>query len=209
MRSLTLVSFITLMIIAGCSPGNEIKPGEIPPLPITPFTDLPPSSHIYDEWPRHTISDINLSFAYPPGWYVHEALKALQITPNSQPLWSSFANPSQPNDGPYFDLLYNLNRQMAETPLAEVENILRGYDQEIEAVEPAAPLVSRPDVVIGAYRYVAFDDGFVLLVGSAGNPLQNSPQPVIALVALVKQDELATMKPIFEGILLSISLAEQ
>ena len=207
MRSLTLICLLTIMIGIGCAPGNQAKPGQIPPSPVNPLPN--PSSHTADNWPRYTISDINLSFAYPPGWYVHEALKALQITPNSQPVWSSFADPDQPNDGPNFDLLYNLNRQMADTPLAEVENILRGYDQEIEAVEPAAPLASRPDVVLGTYRFAAFDDGYVLLVGAADNPLQNSPQPVIALVALVQQDELAAMKPIFEAILLSISLAEQ
>ena len=194
MRSFILFSLISLFALAGCGPADRIESV---------------ADAAIDQWQLYTIPDLNLSFAYPAGWYVHEALKALQITPNSQPVWSSFADPNQPNDGPYFDLLYNLNRQMAETPQEEVENILRGYDEEVEDIEPATPLVSRPDVVVGVYRFTAADDGMVLLVGAAANPLEDSPQPTIALVSVVKEDELATMKPIFEAILRSVSQVEQ
>lgn len=66
--------------------------------------------------------------------------------------------------GPYFDFLYNLNRQMTETPMAEVENILPRYDGHVEVIEPAAPLSSRPDVVSGTYRFTIDEDSMALLV---------------------------------------------
>jgi len=56
-------------------------------------------------------------------------------------------------------------RQMAETPMAEVENILLRYDGHVEVIEPAAPLSSRPDVVSGTYRFTVDEDSMALLVG--------------------------------------------
>jgi len=162
----------------------------------------------YDTWRLYTIPDDNLSFAYPANWYVHEGMKALQITPNSQPIWSSLSDPNRSNDGPYFDFLHNLNRQMAETPLTEVENLLRGYEGEIEAIEPAAPLVSRPDVVIGAYRFASDEDKMALLIGAVANPVKDSPQPVVALISVVEFDELDTMQPIFEAVLRTVRPAD-
>ena len=170
-------------------------------------TDLPPTP-LAEGWELYTVPDLNLSLAYPTGWYVHDAGKALQITPNSQPIWSSYADPAQPNDGPYFDLLHNLNRSMAATPLAEIDNIIAGYETEIEAVEPAAPLATRPDVAVGVYRFVEFEDEMVLLLGAAVNPVPDSPQPTIALTAVVRQDELAEMQPIFEAVLRSLRPAD-
>ncbi len=187
--------------------GPYWRMGEFLPEELIPnvTNDLPSSSPAADEWLIHTISDMNISFAYPPGWNIYESMKALQITPNSRPIWSSIADPDQPDDGPYLDLLYNLNRQMADTPSAEVENIIQGYDEKLEAIEPAAPLASRPDAAIGTYRFANFDDGSILLVGAVAHPLPDSPQPVIGLVSWVKEAELATIKPIFEAVLGSIT----
>ena len=160
--------------------------------------DLPATTQSYDG------EAMGIAFDYPAGWLVHEAGKALQITPNAQPTWSSFFDPDQPHSGPTFDLLHNLNRQMGETPLAEVETLLSGYGSEVAAIEPTASLAHRPDIVVGVYRFTAAEDGMVLLVGAAPNPIPDSPQPVVALTAVVKQDELEAMRPIFEGILRSL-----
>jgi hypothetical protein len=158
-----------------------------------------------DGWQSFT-TDTGLSFVFPADWFVHEAGKMLQITPNAQPLWSSIFDPNEPHGGPTFDMLHNLNRLMGPTSLAEVENLLQGYEADIEAIEPAAPLADRPDVVMGVYRFTVEDDTMILLVGAAANPAADSPQPVIALSGLVKPDELAEMQPIFEAILRSLRL---
>ncbi len=162
-----------------------------------------------DGWEAYTVPDFNLSLAYPVGWFVHEAGKALQITPNAQPTWSSYFDPNEPHGGPTFDLLYNLNRLMGPTPLAEVENLLQGYEADIDVMEAAAPLADRPDVVVGVYRFTVEDDTMALLVGAVGNPAADSPQSVIAMTGLVKTDELAEMQPIFERILRSLRPASE
>lgn len=162
------------------------------------------------QWETYTVADVNLTFTYPSGWFVHEAGKALQITPNAQPAWSSVFDPDEPHGGPAFNLMHNLNRQMAATPLAEVESLLQAYevDADIEPISPAAALDDRPDVVVGAYRFTVDDDTMVLLVGAVTNPAANSPQPVIAMTGLVKSDELTGMQPIFEEILRSLETAD-
>jgi len=164
-------------------------------------TDSPPPMQLYES--RET----GLAFNYPVGWYVHEAGKSLQITPNAQPTWSSFFDPDQPHGGPTFDLLHNLNRQMGATPLAEVAFLLDGYGDGVEALETAVPLADSPNVVMGVYRFTE-DEAMVLLLGAAVNPLTDSPQPVVALSGVVKLDELAEMRIIFETILRSLRAAE-
>lgn len=193
-----------------CSSGPYWRMGQFLPEEYIPnvSTDLPPQTSSTDKWLSYTVADTGLGFDYPADWFVHEAGKALQITPNAQPIWSSIFDPDQPHGGPAFDLMHNLNRQMGPTPLAEVENLLQAYEADIEAIEPAAKLADRPDVVMGVYRFTVDDDTMTLLVGTAVNPIPNSPQPVIAMTALVKLDELSEMQPIFEAILRSIRLAD-
>lgn len=162
-----------------------------------------------DGWQSYAAPDLNLSFTYPADWFVHDAGKAIQITPNAQPTWSSFFDPDEPHGGPTFDLLHNLNRLMGPTPLAEVETLLQGYEADIEPIAAAAPLADRPDVVVGVYRFTVEDDTMALLVGAAANPAADSPQSAIAMTGLVKLDELAAMQPIFEAILRSLGPAAQ
>ncbi|MCB9418957.1 MAG: hypothetical protein H6667_04095 [Ardenticatenaceae bacterium] len=194
-----------------CSSGPYWRMGTFLPEEYIPnvTADLPTPTPLDDEWQTYTIADFNLTFTYPAVWFVHEAGKALQITPNAQPTWSSYFNPDEPHGGPTFDLLYNLNRQMGPTPLAEVENLLQGYDAGIEPIALAAPLADRSDVVMGIYRFVVDEDEMVLLVGTAVNPILSSPQMVIAMTGLVKPDELAAMQPIFEKILRSLRLVSE
>jgi hypothetical protein len=135
--------------------------------------------------------------------YVHNTDKALQISPNAEPTWSSFFDPDQPHGGPSFDLAHNLNRQMAAAPLAEIDYQLEGYADMVEPLYPAATLRNRPGVAVGAYRFVN-DDGMVLLIGAAVNPVSGSSQPVVGLTAVVKQTELIEMQAIFAGILRSL-----
>ena len=163
--------------------------------------DSSPQLQVYES------KEAGVTFDYPVDWYVHEAGKSLQITPNAQPTWSSFFDPDQPHGGPAFDLLHNLNRQMGATPLAEVAFLLDGYGDGVEALETAVPLADSPNVVLGVYRFTE-DEAMVLLLGAAVNPLTDSPQPVVALSGVVKLDELAEMRIIFETILRSLRAAE-
>jgi flagellar basal body rod protein FlgC len=156
-----------------------------------------------DGWQSVTIPEIGLAVTYPADWFMHSAGKAVEITPNAQPTWSSVFDPDQPNGGPAFLLMHNLNRQMAATPLAEVEAIVAGYEANIEVIEPAAPIPERPDVVSGVYRLVN-DEKTVLLAGAAVNPLPDSPQPVVAMTAVGKTEDLPKVQPIFERILQSL-----
>lgn len=165
-----------------------------------------PSPTIPVEWQTYPIPDFALSVAYPPTWYVHTAGKMLQITPNAQPTWSSYFDPNEPHGGPTFDLLYNLNREMGPTPLAEVENIALSWaaDAEIEAMTPPAPLADRPDIVVGVYYYTVGNDTMALLLGALENPAAPAGQPVMAMTAVVDLASLETMQTTFTTILRSL-----
>ena len=149
-------------------------------------------------WPRHTIPALALSVAYPPGWNVFDAAKSLQITPNSQPAWSSFADPAQPNYGPTFDLLYNLNRQMGATPPEELQTLLRGYEGPLEVIDPPASPPGRPDLILGTYRFPA--DGSILLLGA----VQGGNGRVVSLVGAVAGAQQDEVQRLFEGVLRSV-----
>jgi hypothetical protein len=163
--------------------------------------DLPPQMQAYAG------GELGLAFDYPFDWFVHEAGKLLQITPNAQPTWSSFFDPAQPHGGPTFDLLHNLNRLRGATPLAEIAILLEGYGDEVEVLQTAVPLPHHPHIVVGLYRLAA-DEEMVLLVGAAANPLPGSPQPVVSLSGVVRADELGKMRIIFETILRSLRPAD-
>lgn len=163
--------------------------------------DLPPQMQVYAG------GEMGLAFEYPLGWFVHEAGKSLQITPNAQPTWSSFFDPNQPHGGPAFDLLHNLNRQMGATPLAAIDILLEGYGDGIMALDPAKPLPHHPHIAVGLYR-LANDEEMILLLGAAVNPLNDTPQPVVALSGVVRADELGKMRVIFETILHTLRVAD-
>ena len=151
--------------------------------------------------------EMGLAFDFPRGWYVHEAGKVLQITPNAQPTWSSFFDPDEPHGGPAFDLLHNLNRPMGPTPLAEIERLLDGYEAQVEVLETAAPLPYHPHIAVGLYRF-ATDEEMVLLLGAAANPLPGNLQPVVALSGVVQADELGKMRIVFETILRTLRVGD-
>jgi hypothetical protein len=180
---------------------KEYIPNTVPDSP----ADLSPAPSDAD-WSMYTIPDAGLAVEHPAHWYVHNAGKMLEITPNAQPTWSSVFDPDQPHGGPVFLVMHNLNRQMAATPLAEVENLLADYEADIEVIEPAAPHKERPDIVSGVYR-LAGDEEMVLLVGAVVNPLSDSPQPVLAITAVVKSGDLPEVRPIFEHVLQSLHSA--
>jgi hypothetical protein len=188
-----MMLFLLTTVTTACAPAARPKNSAA--------TDSPPPMQVYES--RET----GLAFDYPVGWYVHEAGKSLQITPNAQPTWSSFFDPDQPHGGPAFDLLHNLNRQMGATPLAEVAFLLDGFGDGVETLETAVPLADSPNVVMGVYRFTE-DETMVLLLGTAVNPLPDSPQPVVALSGVVQLDELAEMRLIFETILRTLRPAE-
>jgi hypothetical protein len=183
--------------------GPYWRMGEFVPQEYIPniVVDLPVQVLDTAGWPLYTIPDVGLTTAYPDGWFVHDAGKALQITPNAQPAWSSFFDPDQPHGGPAFDLLYNLNRQMASTPTAEIENILSGYDTELEAIRPPTSLPENPGAVVGVYRFANEEEKMVLLVGAVTNPAAGEPQSVIAMSSVLKIGDLPLYQPIFEAVL--------
>jgi hypothetical protein len=179
--------WLILLFLAACTPA---RPTGAPPI----SSSLPPQMQTYAG------GELGLAFDYPRGWYVHEAGKSLQITPNAQPTWSSFFDPDEPHGGPTFDLLHNLNRQMGATPLAEIAILLDGFGDEITVLDPAKPLPHHPHIAVGLYR-LADDAEMVLLLGAAVNPLPDNPQPVVALSGVVRAEELAEMRIVFETIL--------
>ncbi len=195
------IIWIVLWLSACSSVSQKELPASTPTLSSSVPTPLPPPMQTYES------EEIGLAFDYPVEWYVHDAGKALQITPNAEPTWSSFFDPDQPHGGPAFDLLHNLNRQMGATTLAEIEMLLEGYGAEVEVLETAVPLADSPNIVMGVYRFTA-DEAMVLLLGAAVNPLSDSPQPVVALSGVVQADELAAMRVIFETILRSLRATE-
>jgi hypothetical protein len=178
---------VALWLAACAAPGEEPGGGDLPPM--TSYTD----------------TAVGLTFDYPADWYVHTADKMIQITPNAQPIWSSFFDPNEPHGGPYFDLLHNLNRQMGATPLAEAELLLAPFNEMTAPLQATAALPGRSDVVVGVYRFAA--DEQALLVGAAVNPVADSPQATVSLSGVVDLEDLAEMQPVFEAILRSLRAA--
>lgn len=154
-------------------------------------------------WPRHAIPVLGLAFAYPPGWHVFDGGKSLQITPHSQPTWSSYAPPDLPNDGPTFDLLYNLNRQMGATASEEIAALLRGYAGQLEVVAPAGSPPGRTDLVGGVYRFPG--DGSLLLLGA----VETGDGRVVSLLGAGAGKDTAELRRFFDGVLHSITTGEQ
>ena len=189
--------------LTACASAYEDKP---PVSTATPGNS--DSANLLPQMQVYAGGDVGLAFEYPVDWYVHEAGKSLQITPNAQPTWSSFFDPDQPHGGPAFDLLHNLNRMMGPTPLAEVTFLLDGYGDAVEVLETAVPLRDSPNVVVGVYSFTRDEEDMVLLLGAAGNPLTGSPQPVVALSGVVRREELDQMRPIFETILRTLHTAD-
>ena len=199
--SVVIVIWI-LFGLTACSSGWPTEPAAS-----TPTSDNHVPTESLPQMQVYPGGEVGLAFDYPVGWYVHEAGKSLQITPNAQPTWSSFFDPDQPHGGPSFDLLHNLNRQMGPTPLAEVAFLLEGYGDAVEVMETAVPLADSPNVVMGVYRFTQDEEDRVLLLGAAVNPLTDTPQPVVALSGVVSMAELDEIRPIFETILLSLRVA--
>jgi len=165
--------------------------------------DLPVQTLSTADWLHYTNPEIGLTIAYPAGWFVHDAGKALQITPNAQSVWSSFFDPDEPHGNPAFDLMYNLNRQMESTPLDEVENILGSYGMDLEIMRPPAPPPEQPNAIVGIYRFTNEEEQMALLVGAVANPAAD-PQSVIAMSSVLKIRDLPEYQPIFEAVLGSL-----
>ena len=205
---------LTLMLLlAACAGVEQTEPEEYIPN-VAPDSTADQASPAQaddgwrDGWQSVTLPETGLAVAHPADWFMHTAGKMVEITPNAQPTWSSFFDPDQPHGGPAFLVMHNLNRLMAATPLAEVEAIVAGYEPAIEVIEPAAPGAERADVVSGVYR-LANDEEMVLLVGAVVNPLQESPQPVVAMTAVVKTEDLPEVQPIFKRVLQSLRPAAE
>jgi hypothetical protein len=192
--------------IAETCDGPYWRMGEFVPDEYIPniVADLPAQTLSTDGWPHYIIPKIGLTIAYPDGWFVHDAGKALQITPNAQPVWSSFFDPDEPHGNPAFDLLYNLNRQMGSTPLDEVENILGSYGTDLDIMRPPAPPPEQPNAIVGIYRFTNEEEQMALLVGAVSNPAADNPQSVIAMSSVLKIRNIPEYQPIFEAVLGSL-----
>lgn len=152
-------------------------------------------------WQRWDAPDLNFSIAYPPGWRVHNADKALEISRNTQPSWSSLAEPGW--SGPLIHVLHNLNRGQAATPLQEVIQQRDGWLQErpdLTTLQEPTPLGGAPEAVVAVY---ALDTDVVLLGAVALAGYDGAPGSV-GLSAVVERDGLEGLRPIFDGILCSV-----
>ncbi|MFN2125716.1 MAG: hypothetical protein ACK2UP_19655 [Candidatus Promineifilaceae bacterium] len=186
--------------------GPYWRMGELLPDAYIPHivADLPVATSSTDGWPRVAIPETGLTITYPDGWFVHDASKAMQITPNAQPTWSSFFDPDELHGGPTFDLLYNLNRQVGSTPAAEIENIIGYYGSELEPLRPPESPANHPEAIVGVYRFTNDEEQMALLVGAVPNPAADAPQSVIAMSSVVEIRDRPQFQPLFEAVLGSI-----
>ncbi|MCC6602756.1 MAG: hypothetical protein IT327_06075 [Anaerolineae bacterium] len=140
----------------------------------------------------------------PTGWNVFDSSKSLEVTPNQQPMWSSFAAPDQPADAPRISIAHNLNAQFGETALVMVERYVNQMQADLptlQAVEPPAAHPVVPGVVTAAY---ATEDTAVFF-GAINYPSDSIALDPIGATATVPLDQLDSFRDTFERILRSLN----
>jgi len=158
-----------------------------------------------EAWLRYQSTDLDFAIEYPAGWHVHDSMgKSLEISQNEQPSWSSIYEADF--TWPLIYTYHNLNHQMGGTPETEIELLLSGYEGKIEAIEQAAPLSDRSDVVVGIYRLEIEEDVSAIFLGAVENKSDEAIQPVVSMSAFVDLEEVDEFHPIFEHMLRSIEI---
>lgn len=141
----------------------------------------------------------------PQDWNVFDALKSLQLTTSSQPMWSSYAEPNpQPHPNPAnMHLFHNLNSQFGNTPQAVVERYIAQMEAELtmQQVEPptAHPLI--PGLVTAVYT----TEDTAVFFGALAYPRNTVSLDPVGATATVPLDQLDSFGSTFEHVLRSLN----
>lgn len=157
----------------------------------------------YSGWQPWRPAEFNFTVMTPAEWNVFDALKSLELTTSSQPMWSSFAVPDQPANPLRMIILHNLNSQFGSTPQAVVEQHIAQMETELtmQQVEPptAHPLI--PELVTAVYT----TEDTAVFFGAIAFPHDNILLDPIGAMATVPLDQLDSFGDTFERVLRSLN----
>ena len=140
----------------------------------------------------------------PTGWNVFDSSKSLEVTPNQQPVWSSFAAPDQPADAPRLTIAHNLNAQFGETPLVMVERYVNQMQADLPTLQAVDPVAAHP-VVPGLVTAVYTTEDTAVFFGAINYPGDSIVLDPIGATATVPLDQLYSFRDTFERILRSLN----
>jgi hypothetical protein len=139
----------------------------------------------------------------PTDWNVFDSSKSLEITPNQQPVWSSFAEPNQPANAPRIFIYHNLNIQLDETPQAVVERHIAQMETDL-VMQQADPPTAHP-VVPGLVTAVYTTEDTAVFFGAIPYPRGTGQLDPIGATATVPLEQLDSFRSTFERILRSLN----
>ncbi|MBK8902653.1 MAG: hypothetical protein IPM53_15805 [Anaerolineaceae bacterium] len=140
----------------------------------------------------------------PTGWNVFDSSKSLEVTPNQQPMWSSFAVPDQPADAPRLTIAHNLNAQFGETALVMVERYVNQMQADLPTLQAVDPPTAHP-VVPGVVTAVYATEDTAVFFGAINYPSDSITLDPIGATATVPLDQLDSFRLTFERILRSLN----
>ncbi len=157
----------------------------------------------YTGWQPWSPGEFRFTVMTPAEWNVFDALKSLELTTSSQPLWSSFAAPDQPANAPRIFINHNLNAQFGETALAMVERNIAQMETEL-AMQQVDPPTAHP-VVPGLVTAVYTTEDTAVFFGAINYPRATIALDPIGATATVPLDQLDSFRLTFERVLRSLN----
>ena len=159
----------------------------------------------YSGWQAWTPNDFNFAILTPADWNVFDALKSLQLTTSSQPMWSSYADPNaQPHPNPAdMNLYHNLNSQLSDTPQQLVEQRITQMAAELPMTQ-AEPPTEHPQIP-GLVTAVYTTEDTAVFFGAISYPANPSTLNPIGAMATVPLDQLDTFGITFQRVLRSLN----
>jgi hypothetical protein len=157
----------------------------------------------YTGWQPWRPGEFNFTVMTPAEWNVFDALKSLELTTSSQPMWSSFAVPDQPANPLRVLIFHNLNSQFGNTPQAVVEQHIAQMEAELtmQQVEPLTAHALIPELVTAVYT----TEDTAVFFGAIANPYDNISLDPIGATATVPLDQLDSFGDTFERVLRSLN----
>ncbi len=168
----------------------------------TIITSLTPVD--YTGWQPWRPNGFFYTIMAPTGWNVFDSGKSLEVTPNQQPMWSSFAAPDQPVNAPRLFINHNLNAQFGETALAMVERSVAQMQADLPTLQEIDPPAAHP-VVPGLVTAVYATEDTAVFFGAINYPRDNVSLDPIGASATVPLNQLDSFRPIFERVLRSLN----
>lgn len=157
----------------------------------------------YTGWQPWRPAEFNFTVMTPAEWNAFDALKSLELTTSSQPMWSSFAVPDQPANPLRMIIFHNLNSQFGSTPQAVVEQNIARMEAELtmQQVEPPTAHALIPELVTAVYT----TEDTAVFFGAIANPYDNISLDPIGATATVPLDQLDSFGDTFERVLRSLN----